>query len=635
MNTDSDAKPIAALPVAKLRIIPREQHAVSRKNISSGALRVLYRLNEAGFVACLVGGAVRDLLLGGHPKDLDVATNATPEEVKRLFRNCRLIGRRFRLAHVVFGPEIIEVATFRGSADVGSGDRHVVDGRIVRDNVYGTIEEDALRRDFTVNALYYDISDFSVRDYVGGYEDVQRRELHLIGDPVSRYREDPVRMLRAVRLAAKLGFRIADDARAPFADLGELLLHAPPARLFDESLKLFFAGHGLKSFRALEESGLLADVFPLTARALAFRGGDTFRSVLENGLSGTDQRIAEGKPVTPAFLFATLLWGAVRAQVEREIARGGDAASAWLRVSHHIIDEQAKHVAIPRRFGAVMEEIWFLQPRFEQRSKKRVQRLLAHPRFRAAYDFLLLRAPESAHVAELGAWWTQVQELSGEQLAAHVHTVEAADPEPLPAADGEAETSLPPAKRARRRRPATPKQRCRRPRAHAGAAAAVDAAARRRNDSHRHGVRRHRQQSFRSGRAGSCRHRGARGHRADARGAHLAPVPLRAVGRRRPARVRQRRGVRRDAARCACADAGAARHRARVRTRARRRPALGSARDRPRPAAVRRRRDRRARPARATPAPARTRLRAAAACRRRAGPGGAGPRHDRRLDRQG
>ena len=217
---------------------------------------------------------MRDLLLGGHPKDFDIATSATPEEVKRLFRNCRLIGRRFRLAHVVFGQEIVEVATFRGNVDDGSGDRHVVDGRIVRDNVYGTIEEDAVRRDFTVNALYYDIADFSVRDYVGGYEDLLRRELRLIGDPVQRYREDPVRMLRAVRLAAKLDFAIADDARAPFDELGELLLHAPPARLFDESLKMLFAGHGLKSFRALEASGLLVDVFPLTARALKFRGGE-------------------------------------------------------------------------------------------------------------------------------------------------------------------------------------------------------------------------------------------------------------------------------------------------------------------------------------------------------------------------
>ena len=438
---------------AQLRIIPREQHSISRKDISAGALRVLYRLNEAGHAAYLVGGAVRDLLLGGHPKDFDIATDATPEEVKRLFRNCRLIGRRFRLAHVVFGSEIVEVATFRGSADDGSGDRHVVDGRIVRDNVYGSIEEDAIRRDFTMNALYYSIADFSVRDYVGGYEHIQRRELRLIGDPVLRYREDPVRMLRAVRLAAKLDFRIAPEAQAPFAELGELLLHAPPARLFDETLKMFLAGNGLKSFRALEASGLLVDVFPLTARALAFRGGESFRALIENGLAGTDARIAEGKPVTPAFLFAVLLWGAVRAQAEREIAKGTDPVLAWQRVSHHVIDEQANQVAIPRRFGLVMQEIWTLQPRFEQRVKKRVFRLLAHPRFRAAYDFLVLRASESPAIAELGEWWTQAQATPHEVLAQDLATVPAAGASVAASAPATTpEDARPPAKRRRRRR---------------------------------------------------------------------------------------------------------------------------------------------------------------------------------------
>jgi poly(A) polymerase len=439
-----------AAVAVNLRVIPRDQHRISRKDISSGALRVLYRLNEAGYAAHLVGGAVRDLLLGGHPKDFDIATNATPEDVRRLFRNCRLIGRRFRLAHVVFGQEIVEVATFRGSSDDGSGDRHVVDGRILRDNVYGTIEEDAVRRDFTVNALYYDIADFSVRDYVGGYDDLDARVLRLIGDPVQRYREDPVRMLRAVRLAAKLDFAIAPEAREPFADLGELLLHAPPARLFDESLKMLLAGNGLKSFRALEQSGLLADVFPLTARALAFRGGEQYRALIEAGLAGTDLRIAEGKSVTPAFLFAILLWGAVRAQVEREIARGTDVNLAWQRVSHHVIAEQAKHVAIPRRFGMIMQEMWTLQPRFEQRLKKRVFRLMAHPRFRAAYDFFLLRAAESPAMAELGQWWTQAQEVPheelAEQLVASVETEEGAPPDVAAA----------PKKRARRRRRGKP-----------------------------------------------------------------------------------------------------------------------------------------------------------------------------------
>ena len=453
MTETVPSSPSAAVAV-NLRVIPREQHTISRKNISSGALRVLYRLNEVGFSAFLVGGAVRDLLLGGRPKDFDVATNATPEDVKRLFRNCRLIGRRFRLAHVVFGNEIVEVATFRGSSDDGTGDRHVVDGRIVRDNVYGTIEEDAVRRDFTVNALYYDIADFSVRDYVGGYEDLMRRELRLIGDPVLRYREDPVRMLRAVRLAAKLEFTIAADARAPFDELGELLLQAPPARLFDESLKMFMAGSGLKSFRALDASGLLADVYPLTARALAIRSGATFRAMIEQGMANTDARVAEGKPVTPAFLFAILLWGPVRAQVEKELARGTDMNLAWIRIGNLVMNEQSKHVAIPRRFALAIEEIWSLQPRFENRQKKRVFRLLAHPRFRAAYDFLLLRTGESVETAALAEWWTQAQTLTHDDLAAQMNSMPAAPA--VATEDASDAVAAAPKKRPRRRRKRPP-----------------------------------------------------------------------------------------------------------------------------------------------------------------------------------
>ena len=424
-----------------LRIIPREQHVISRKNISKAALRVLYRLHEAGYDAFLVGGAVRDLLLGGHPKDFDVATNATPEDVKKLFRNCRLIGRRFRLAHVVYGPEIIEVATFRGTGEDdgsdGGGDRHIVDGRIVRDNVWGSIEEDALRRDFRVNALYYDISDFSVRDYVGGMQDVENRVLHLIGDPVTRYREDPVRMLRAVRLAAKLNFRIDAAAFAPFEELGPLLLDASPARLFDESLKLFLSGHGLKSFRMLEKSGLLKFMFPATARSLK-RGDEALRKLIEEGLGSTDARVAEGKSVTPAFLFAVLLWGEVRDLAHAWIVKGVESATAWGRAVAHVVSEQCQRVAIPRRFTITMEEIWALQPRFEQVQRKRVFRLMAHPRFRAAFDFLLLRGTESQAIDQLGQWWAHAQQLSHETLAAALSGTgadvpSAGDAEPAPA----------------------------------------------------------------------------------------------------------------------------------------------------------------------------------------------------------
>jgi poly(A) polymerase len=401
----------------EVHITPRAEHSISRRNISNGALRVLYRLNEAGYQAFLVGGAVRDLLLGGHPKDFDIATNATPEEVRGLFRNCRLIGRRFRLAHVVFGREIVEVATFRGTSDDGSGDRHLVDGRIVRDNVYGTIEEDALRRDFTVNALYYDIADFSVRDYVGGMADLQQHCLRLIGDPESRYREDPVRMLRAARLAAKLDFTIAPETAEPFARLGSLLSDAPPARLFDESLKLFLSGYGLASFHALQTHGLLEHVFPSTARSLKSEHADRFRVLLERTLASTDERVRADKPVTPAFLFAALLWEPVRAEAEAMIAEGSDAGVAWASASARIMSEQAQRVAIPRRFSGAIEEIWVLQPRFDQRVKKRAFRLLAHPRFRAAYDFLLLRSSESPALTELAEWWTAAQHMDQPALA--------------------------------------------------------------------------------------------------------------------------------------------------------------------------------------------------------------------------
>ena len=436
-------------PAPTLRIIPRDQHIISRKNISKAALRVLYRLNEAGYAAYLVGGAVRDLLLGVQPKDFDVATDATPDEVKKLFRNCRLIGRRFRLAHVVFGPEIIEVATFRGTGEEGGeGDRHIIDGRIVRDNIWGTIEEDAIRRDFRVNAMYYDIGDFSVRDYVGGMRDLEDRVLRLIGDPEVRYHEDPVRMLRAARLAAKLGMHIDAAAMAPFESLGPLLADAAPARLFDESLKMFLSGNGLKSFRMLEQCGLLKFLFPATARALK-RGDAALRSLVEQGLANTDARIGEGKSVTPAFLFAVLLWGEVRDLAGQAIARGQDSNEAWERAAAKVVGEQCQRVAIPRRFTFTMEEIWSLQPRFEQIQRKRVFRLMAHPRFRAAFDFLLLRADESVAMRELGQWWAHAQQLPQDVLAAALPAgggSAAVEPAPVSAAQ------KPPRPRRRRRK---------------------------------------------------------------------------------------------------------------------------------------------------------------------------------------
>ena len=401
----------ALLPTAELRSIPRDQHVISRRDISPNALRVLYRLREAGYGAFLVGGAVRDLLIGQHPKDFDVATDATPEQVKHLFRNCRLIGRRFRLAHVVFGREIIEVATFRaGGGDDGTGDRETGDdGRVLRDNIYGTIEEDALRRDFTANALYYAIEDFSVRDYVGGFEDVAHRVLKLIGDPDTRYREDPVRMLRAVRLAAKLHFNIHPTAADPMPRLAPLLREASSARLFEECLKLFLAGHAEASFLGLEAHGLLPVLFPETAAALKSNRSGALRRMLLQGLRGTDARIAADEPVSPAFLFALLLWPAYCRALAELQAQGMHVAEAERRAADRVTVHQFAMVALPRRFSLPMQEIWLLQGRFAQRQRKRVMRLLSHPRFRAAFDFLQLRLVASDAHADDVAFWTDAQ----------------------------------------------------------------------------------------------------------------------------------------------------------------------------------------------------------------------------------
>ncbi|TNJ34977.1 polynucleotide adenylyltransferase PcnB [Arenimonas terrae] len=438
-------------------VVPRAEHGISRKDISPNALRVLYRLREGGFQGYLVGGAVRDLLVGGHPKDFDVATDATPEQVKALFRNCRLIGRRFRLAHVVYGKEIIEVATFRANGGDDAGDRETDDGgRLLRDNIYGTIEDDAVRRDFTANALYYAIEDFSVRDYVGGYQDCQDRVLRLIGDPVERYREDPVRMLRAARLAAKLGFSIAPDAAAPIPELAHLLSAAPPARLFDECLKMFLAGHAESSFLLLEQLGLLPALFPETATALATNRSGALRAMLLQALRNTDTRVAEDKPVTPAFLFAALLWPAYCRELAVLQKGGTDPLVAQQRAADRVTLHQAQRIALPRRFSLPMQEIWLLQPRFSQRVRKRVFRLLSHPRFRAAFDFLELRASAAPDVVDDLAFWREAQAQAPEQLS---ERLESKAPRRVRAeGDSDADTSAEdapagaPRKRRRRRR---------------------------------------------------------------------------------------------------------------------------------------------------------------------------------------
>jgi poly(A) polymerase len=395
-------------------IIPRSDHNVSRANISHNAVKVLYRLNKAGYQAFLVGGGVRDLLLGLHPKDFDIATDARPEQIRALFGNCRLIGRRFRLAHVRFGREIIEVVTFRAAANVEHKHReHADSGRILRDNVYGTIEEDIWRRDFTVNALYYSIDDFSVWDYTSGMEDVSKRVLRLIGDPDMRYREDPVRMLRAARLAAKLNFTITAETAAPIRSLGKLLRDVPPARLFDETLKLFHAGHALHSLELLNQYDLLQYLFPHTAESLRAESGGKALAFLQAGLANTDRRIKQELPVTPMFLYAVLLWHPIleRAAQIRE-ARDLGEVEALLNACDEIVSEQQSYIAYPRRFSVPMKDMLVMQRRMQNRRGIRALRLLTHKRFRAAYDFLLLRAQCGEVDQELADWWTEVQTLS-------------------------------------------------------------------------------------------------------------------------------------------------------------------------------------------------------------------------------
>lgn len=395
-------------------IIPRDAHRISRADISDKALKVLYRLRKAGYQAYMVGGGVRDLSLGREPKDFDVATDARPEEVRRLFRNCRLIGRRFRLAHVHFGPEIIEVATFRAihtpDQEDLDGDVAYEKGRIVRDNVYGTLSEDALRRDFTVNSLYYNIDDFSVVDHAGGMDDIRAGVIRLIGDPRERFQEDPVRMLRAVRFALKLGFRIHPDTARQIPEFAPTLADMPAARLFDELLKLFFSGMALESFEMLRHYGLFEPLLPATTAALAEEGDAAWVPFLAAALRSTDERVGADKPVTPAFLFAALLWPAVRRRERDLLAAGEQQVPAVQQAGAEIQAAQQSRVALPKRFSIPMREIWSLQARLERRGGKRSQRLLRHPRFRAAYDFLEMRALGGDAADDLAKWWRELQQ---------------------------------------------------------------------------------------------------------------------------------------------------------------------------------------------------------------------------------
>ncbi len=402
-------------------IIPRAQHNISRALISENALRVLHRLKDAGYASLLVGGCVRDLMLGREPKDFDVVTDARPEEIRKLFHNARVIGRRFRLVHVRFGREIIEVATFRAiprdiseeslaqEEDEGEDAESVPAAEAGDQNIFGTREEDAVRRDFTVNALYYDIRDFSVLDYVGGVADLQAGVLRMIGDPEARYREDPVRMLRAVRFAAKLGFKIEERTAAPIRELAPSLASVPAARMFEEVLKLFHGGYALETYELLRHYGLFQFLFPLTERSLAREEQGFPVTLVPRALANTDARVNEDKPVTPAFLFAAMLWEPVRQQTVESMARGMNRYDAAHHAAEQVLREQLRHVTIPKRFSVPMREIWSMQDRFERRAGMQAFRLLENKRFRAAYDFLLLRAETGEADPALAEWWTRFQ----------------------------------------------------------------------------------------------------------------------------------------------------------------------------------------------------------------------------------
>ena len=402
---------------ASSKIIPFKSHRIARGGINRSAAKTCETLQQHGHAAYVVGGAVRDLLLGGEPKDYDVATSARPEQVRAIFRRSRIIGRRFRLVHVMYGNETIEVSTFRGSSGDGdAGDQQATDehGRILRDNVFGSLEDDARRRDFSVNALFYDPVREEVLDYHRGVADLKARKLRMIGDPAQRYREDPVRMLRAARLAATLGFEIEPHTRKPIRAMADLLRNVPPSRLFDEMMKLLLSGHAAEGVRRLRKEGLHHGLLPLLDVILEQPLGERFVML---ALDNTDKRINAGKPVSAGFLFAALLWHEVLAAWKQAEKRGMNTIPALFYAMDQVGQVQAEKLAIPRRYAGDMKEIWALQPRFHNRAGRRPYHLLEHMRFRAAYDFLLLRCESGEIDAEIGAWWERFQHADEETRA--------------------------------------------------------------------------------------------------------------------------------------------------------------------------------------------------------------------------
>lgn len=396
--------------VPKERIYTRDEHGIRREELSNAAISVCEGLHRAGYKGFVVGGAVRDLLLGRHPKDYDVATDATPEQVRGVFRRARIIGRRFKLVHVMFRDETVEVSTFRANhpaADAdeqdGRADEH---GRLLRDNVYGNQQEDAIRRDFTMNALFYDPEREEVWDCVNGFADIKQKRVVMIGDPTARYREDPVRMLRAARLAAKLGFTIDPPTEAPIAELAPLLGNVPTARLFDEMQKMLFSGHALNGIEKLRSLGLHLGILPVLDSLFADPAAKAFVTL---ALQRTDERIALDKGVSPPFLFAALFWWPMVQRSRALEAKGVRPLQAMHEAMDDVLDAQRKTLAVPRRLDPLIKELWAAQPRFPHRSQRQAFRTLTHPRFRASYDFYALRAEAGDADTEIAAWWERFQ----------------------------------------------------------------------------------------------------------------------------------------------------------------------------------------------------------------------------------
>jgi poly(A) polymerase len=406
--------------VGEHRVVPSDQHSLSPKMISRDARKVVEVLQENGYEAYVVGGSVRDLLLGLKPKDFDVATNAKPGEIKPLFRRSRIIGRRFQIVHVQFGRELIEVTTFRsneskGTDKKGGSRRQQADsGVLTRDNVFGSISDDASRRDLTINALYYDPSDNSIHDFADGLEDIDDRIIRIMGDPATRFREDPVRLLRVARFAAKLGFSIDPVTEKPMRKLAANLEHVSPPRLFDETLKLFMSGQGLATFWLLYEYGLFDYIAPQVSAMMKDRNSLTGK-LIEQAFTNTDLRIRSNKRVTPAFIYAALLWPSVQQLASRYRDRGNSPAYALSKAAGEVIAKQIPITAIPKRFTMPMREIWDLQLLLPRRGGHRAKRLVEHPRFRAAYDFVLLREQAGEELSGLGDWWTGYQNADEEK----------------------------------------------------------------------------------------------------------------------------------------------------------------------------------------------------------------------------